>query len=271
MNKAASLNQQQDGFGAPARAGADVKSPVKPKQSPRKTAITQNHLIPFALGNIEAFSCEDDFWVSVRHLCAVFGIAFASQHRKLSSNPRWRCHLMIARDSQGRSQEMLTLPLNQIPAFLNSIEPNRVKPEVRQSLLAYQDECTTALFSYWTTGRAEQQSAAAQMQLQVADTLAVFKEEYCAIYGKPAGAVPHPGMYAKIQATLNRAVFGVDKLPDLPRKSLPKLALERLCAAARMLRRAFIRGQRLADACKQVSDAFPAPVLNVEITVGLAK
>ncbi|MCB5195513.1 phage antirepressor N-terminal domain-containing protein [Deefgea salmonis] len=270
MKKAASLNQQQDGLGARARAGADIKPAPKPKQQRQKTTITQSHLIPFALGGIEAFSCGDELRVSVRHLCEAFGIDSRTQRRKMANNPRWTWGHMTSHDTAGRPQEMVTLPLEQVPAFLNSINSNKVKPEVRQALLTYQDECTKALFSYWTTGKAEQQTAAAQMAFQVADTLAVFKAEYANMYGKVAGADPDPRMYGQIQAVLNKAVFGVSKLPDLPRKDLPKTALERLKAAAHILRKTFYRGESLKVAAAQVRAAFPEPVLVIEINVELA-
>jgi hypothetical protein len=270
MKNAALLNQQQDGLGARARAGADINPAPKPKQSRQKPAITQNHLIPFALGNIEAFSCGDELRVSVRHVCEAFGADPEPQRKKLLSNSRWSCLLMAAHDRNGRQQDMLTLPLEQIPAFLNSINTNKVKPEVRQALLAYQDECTKALFSYWTTGKAEQQTAAAQMAFQVADTMAVLKEEYPTIYGKAAGAEPHFGLYAKINETLNMVVYGVKKLPALQRKDLPKPALDRLKDAAQMLRKAFIRGMKVSDAVKQVLTTYPEPILHVEIKVELA-
>jgi hypothetical protein len=230
------------------------------------TAIIQKHQIPFVLGNIEAISRGEDMFVSVRHICDAFGIDPRPQQRKLANDSRWSCGHMTATAADGKGYLMLTLPLKQVAAFMNSINSNKVKPEVQQSLRKYQDECTEALYAYLMTGKAEQQTLSAQMAFQIADTLAVFKKEYPTIYGKPADAAPHSGMYGMIQTALNQAVCGVDRLPDgLARQSLPKAALERLKDAGQMLRKAFIRGMKLKDAAKQLRVAFPEPVLRIEI------
>ncbi|MBY0444337.1 MAG: phage antirepressor N-terminal domain-containing protein, partial [Burkholderiales bacterium] len=200
--------------------------------------------------------------------CDAFGVAFAVQHRNITTNKRWCCHHMVTTGADGKNYQMLTLPLRQVPAFMNSINSNKVKPEAQQSLRNYQDECTEALYAYWMTGKAEQQTLSVQMAFQIADTLAVFKEEYPAIYGKPADAVPHSGMYAMIQTALNQSVCGADRLPEgLARQVLPHAALKRLKDAGQMLRKAFIRGAKLKEATKQLRAAFSEPVLRIEIKV----
>jgi hypothetical protein len=55
MKKAASLNQQQDGLGARARAGADLKSAPKPKQAHQKPA-TANTNIQVAFAGVSTYS-----------------------------------------------------------------------------------------------------------------------------------------------------------------------------------------------------------------------
>lgn len=233
-----------------------------------RTSIIQSHYIPFVLGNIMATSRGDEMFISVRHICEAFGVDSKSQQRKLANDSRWCCGHMTATGSDGKSYQMLTLPIEQVPAFINSMNANKVKPEVQQSLRTYQDECTKALYSYWMTGKAEQQTLSAQMAFQIADTLAVFKEEYPAIYGKPADSGPNNGMYGMIQIALNKTVCGADRLPEgLARQSLPKAALERLKDAGQMLRKAFIRGATLKDASRQLREAFPDPVLKIETKI----
>ncbi|WP_293931305.1 phage antirepressor N-terminal domain-containing protein [Iodobacter sp.] len=233
--------------------------------------ITQGHIVPFALGGIEAITAGEAMFVSVRHLCEVFGLDFSSQRKKLLPDPKFNCGDMTMVAADGKMRELLTIPLEQVAGFLYSININKVSPDVRQALLDYQDECTKALNDYWTTGKAEQQTLSTQMAFQIADTLAVFKDEYAAIYGKAADAVPHSGLYAKIQSCLNQVVCGADRLPDgLARQALPKVALDRLKDAGKMLRKLFIQGVKLKDAAKQLHSAFPDPVLKIETTVTLA-
>lgn len=44
------------------------------------------------------------------------------------------------------------LPLSEFNHFLNSINVRKVKPEMREMLLTYQQECMTALHDYWMHG-----------------------------------------------------------------------------------------------------------------------
>lgn len=54
----------------------------------------------------------------------------------------------------GDLQEMLCIPLRKLFAWLNSISPNKVKPELRDTVIKYQEECDDVLWDYWTKGKA---------------------------------------------------------------------------------------------------------------------
>ncbi|AOZ48885.1 hypothetical protein BKX93_01980 [Chromobacterium vaccinii] len=49
---------------------------------------------------------------------------------------------------------MLCMPLRKLAGWLMTIHPNKVKPEIRDRIVAYQNECDEALWQYWTTGMA---------------------------------------------------------------------------------------------------------------------
>lgn len=57
---------------------------------------------------------------------------------------------MVAGD--GKSRSMICLPLRKLAAWLNSISANKVKPEIRERVLQYQEECDDVLYEYWTKG-----------------------------------------------------------------------------------------------------------------------
>ncbi|WP_053764686.1 phage antirepressor N-terminal domain-containing protein [Leptospirillum ferriphilum] len=86
------------------------------------------------------------------------GLDWASQFTKLKSDPkRWGSIVMttiqVPGDTQGR--ETLCMPLRKLPGWLMTIQPSRVKPEIREKILQYQNECDDVLWEYWTRGRAE--------------------------------------------------------------------------------------------------------------------
>ncbi len=53
------------------------------------------------------------------------------------------------------------MPVRKLPAFFTSINPNKVRPELRDRIRLYQDECDDALWNYWTKGQATQKPKAA--------------------------------------------------------------------------------------------------------------
>lgn len=81
------------------------------------------------------------------------GLDWASQSVKLNSNKeRWGV-VMIATPSDGGEQKMLSMPVRKLPAWLNSINPKKVRPELRDKIIQYQNECDDVLWDYWMNVR----------------------------------------------------------------------------------------------------------------------
>jgi hypothetical protein len=55
---------------------------------------------------------------------------------------------------------MLCLPLDQLSGWLFTINPHKVKPEIRPKLLLYQRECVKTLDECWRQGEAGRRRAA---------------------------------------------------------------------------------------------------------------
>lgn len=47
---------------------------------------------------------------------------------------------------------MTCLPLRKLPAWLYSISPNKVKHELREKIIRYQEECDDVLWEHWSKG-----------------------------------------------------------------------------------------------------------------------
>lgn len=59
----------------------------------------------------------------------------------------------ISIPTAGGIQKMICLALRKLAAWLNTISPNKVKPEIRDRVIQYQDECDDVLYEYWTKGQ----------------------------------------------------------------------------------------------------------------------
>lgn len=58
----------------------------------------------------------------------------------------------------GKHEKIVCLPLRKLVGWLQTISPNKVKPEVRANVVQFQNECDDVLYDYWTKGKVRQQS-----------------------------------------------------------------------------------------------------------------
>ena len=86
-----------------------------------------------------------------RRLVENLGLDWGSQSVKLKDR-RFRCCVIATRDAQGRMQDTLILPRSRVVAYLYSINPSKVREDLREKLEIYQEECSDVLDAYWYNG-----------------------------------------------------------------------------------------------------------------------
>ena len=57
--------------------------------------------------------------------------------------------------NDGKTYEMLCMPLKKLNGWLFSINPEKVRADLREKVIQYQEECFEALYNYWHFGKAE--------------------------------------------------------------------------------------------------------------------
>lgn len=82
------------------------------------------------------------------------GLDWASQFTKLKANTKRWGIVKITIPTLGDLQEAICLPLRKLFGWLMTVSPNKVKPEIRENVIRYQNECDDALWDYWTKGQA---------------------------------------------------------------------------------------------------------------------
>jgi len=98
-------------------------------------------------GQSEKFNCMDIQTVENKSSC----VDIHTTENKFNC-----CHITtVAAD--GKNRKMLCIPIKKLNGWLFSINPNKVKPEIREKLIAYQEECFQVLHDYWNTGYAVNQ------------------------------------------------------------------------------------------------------------------
>ncbi|ECI3333171.1 hypothetical protein DNY36_21175 [Salmonella enterica subsp. diarizonae] len=81
------------------------------------------------------------------------GLVWSAQFVKLKqrfSTCVAEIEMQLPGDNQRR--KVITLPLRKLAGWLQTINPNKVKPEIRARVIQYQNECDDVLYDYWTKG-----------------------------------------------------------------------------------------------------------------------
>ncbi|WP_220711585.1 phage antirepressor N-terminal domain-containing protein [Citrobacter freundii] len=94
-------------------------------------------------------------YVAMRPIVENIGIDWAAQFVKLKKQSKKFGCCDIATPSKGGIQKMLCIPLKKLNGWLFSINPEKVRADIRDRLIQYQEECFTVLHDYWTKGKAE--------------------------------------------------------------------------------------------------------------------
>jgi len=119
---------------------------------------------------------EESKAIVVKDICENLGIAFKPQFEKLKSDESYESKL-IKVQTRGGLQEVLTIPLSKLDGWLFSINPNKVKPEVKQKLIEYKKECFNVLNNYFNQGIAINHRASDTDLQKILETLEKQNQE----------------------------------------------------------------------------------------------
>ena len=111
-------------------------------------------VVSFRQSDLLLVNHEGQPFVPMKPVVDGMGLAWQTQHRKLMTGRFKQAITIMVIPSSGGEQETGCLPLRKLPGWLMSIHPNKVKPELRENIIAYQNECDDALWSYWNEGQA---------------------------------------------------------------------------------------------------------------------
>ncbi|MCK4089660.1 phage antirepressor protein [Acinetobacter radioresistens] len=119
------------------------------------TMSLQQITVPFH--NTELFLIEHNGqpYTPLRQIVQGMGLDWASQFTKIKQKFA-TCVVEITMQMLGddQSRSHTCIPVRKLPAWLYSVNPNKVKPELRDTVIKYQEECDDVLWDYWTKGKA---------------------------------------------------------------------------------------------------------------------
>ncbi|WP_368937296.1 phage antirepressor N-terminal domain-containing protein [Morganella morganii] len=109
--------------------------------------------VPFHGDNLYLVSYEGQPFVAMRPFIEGMGLDWASQYTKIKQRFKTcvvNITMQLPCDNQRRS--VVCLALKKLTGWLHTININKVRPEIRDKVAAYQDKSDDVLYEYWTTG-----------------------------------------------------------------------------------------------------------------------
>ena len=157
--------------------------------------------VPFHGTNLCIVNHDGNPYIPMKPIIKGMGLDWASQFTKLKK--RFSKGIVeIAIPSKGGEQSMICLAMHKLTGWLYSIMPNKVKPEIRDKVIQYQEECDDVLYEYWSTGevKAKYKSTVQERNpLKNAVNLLVSKK-----------GIMYPEAYSLVHQQFN--VSGIDEL-----------------------------------------------------------
>ncbi|WP_241898840.1 MULTISPECIES: phage antirepressor N-terminal domain-containing protein [unclassified Erwinia] len=108
--------------------------------------------VPFHGDSLYLVNFNNEPYVPMKPVVESMGMVWAAQFVKLKQRfAKGVSEIEIP--SSGGNQAMTCLAFRKFAAWLQTIQPNKVKPEIRDKVIQYQEECDDVLYEYWTKGQ----------------------------------------------------------------------------------------------------------------------
>ncbi|MBI6181109.1 phage antirepressor N-terminal domain-containing protein [Serratia proteamaculans] len=108
----------------------------------------RNQLIPAVMRNGVAY-------VAMRPVCENIGLDWPSQTVKLKRmTGKFNCCDITTVAADGKMRDVLCIPLRKLNGWLFSVNPEKVRLEIKDNLIVYQEECFEVLHDHFTHGEA---------------------------------------------------------------------------------------------------------------------
>lgn len=140
-----------------------------PTMSQDQTPLLPSRLLPveFHGATLTLADFNGEPYVAMRSLVEAMGLDWTTQRQKIKArygavggiSPSTGSDGSVVREimttgSDGKSYRMTCLPLRKLAGWLMTIHPNKVRPDLRERIIAYQNTCDDVLWSHWTQGQA---------------------------------------------------------------------------------------------------------------------
>ncbi|MGV3994396.1 phage antirepressor N-terminal domain-containing protein [Citrobacter freundii] len=174
-------------------------------------------------------------YVAMRQIVENIGIDWTGQSVKLRKmKDKFNCRDISMVAADGKLRKLLCLPLKKLNGWLFSINPEKVRADIRDKLIQYQEECFTVLHDYWTKGNIEN-----PRKKTTVDERTPLRDAVNMLVSKKR--LMYPEAYAMIHQR-----FNVESIEDLEASQIQQ--------AIEYVHRVVLEGELMPD------DKLPAPI-----------
>jgi Virulence protein RhuM family/P22_AR N-terminal domain len=99
-----------------------------------------------------AIKKDGDTYIAMKPIVEGIGLEWSGQHKKLSDKKKFSCVDIYTTGKDNKQYQMLCIPLKKLNGYLFSINHERVRRDIKNKVILYQEECFTALYSHFTDG-----------------------------------------------------------------------------------------------------------------------
>ncbi|HGJ5864908.1 phage antirepressor N-terminal domain-containing protein (plasmid) [Arsenophonus nasoniae] len=108
--------------------------------------------VPFHGDDLYVVNHIGEAYTPMKPIVEGMGLAWQSQFEKLKQRFKSTITEIVIVAGDGKERNMICLPLRKLAGWLQSINPNKVNPKIRNKVIRYQEECDDVLYDYWTKG-----------------------------------------------------------------------------------------------------------------------
>ena len=86
-------------------------------------------------------------WVALKPICEVLGVSWKRQHVKFTENSVIPHMVTTGFGSDGKKYDMLCIDVDYIGEWIFGINPNKVKPEIRERMVVFRKKLQVVLYA----------------------------------------------------------------------------------------------------------------------------
>ncbi|MEG2445391.1 MAG: phage antirepressor N-terminal domain-containing protein [Acinetobacter sp.] len=111
---------------------------------------TKSKIVKFNNQQVPVFMQGDKPYVLMKPICENIGLDWNSQKKRINRNAVLsKGKVMMTSPSNGGDQEYIALPLGMLNGWLMGVDANKVRPEIKDTLVKYQLECYDVLYKHF--------------------------------------------------------------------------------------------------------------------------